>query len=67
MDVHIDLTWDTASLPYSQIIEIFFTVYEFKFFYCCAYKISTLWHLQKFLQYIRYIILEFNPSILHSF
>jgi hypothetical protein len=38
------------------------------FFYCCAE--DTLWRLQKFLQYIKYILLEYPPpsfSFIHPY
>jgi hypothetical protein len=31
------------------------------FFYCCA-GWNTLWSLQRFLQYVKYIVLELTPS-----
>jgi hypothetical protein len=35
----------------------------FNFYFCCA-SVGTLWHLQMLLQYIKYIIIEFTPSII---
>jgi hypothetical protein len=49
----------TAQLhPQPYIFFVFF------FLYCCAGGGSTLWHLWKFLQCIKYIILEFTSSII---
>jgi hypothetical protein len=49
-------TW--ATLPVLNWFLVLFVC----LFYCCDG--NTLWHLQKFLQYIKYIILEFIPSII---
>jgi hypothetical protein len=35
------------------------------FFFCYYCAQSTLWHLQKFWQYIKYVILEFSPLIFY--
>jgi hypothetical protein len=40
--------------------------YLFLFYFAVVLDAGTLWHLQKFLQNIRYITLEFTPSPLHS-
>jgi hypothetical protein len=45
----------------SKVKSVTVSIYLFIYFYCAG---CILWHLQMFLQYIKYIILEFIPSII---
>jgi hypothetical protein len=62
---HWDDSWDSYQIPYIRIIDVKHHIFEahyiFSFllsYYCCTGR--TLWHLQRFLQYIIFVL---TPSI----
>jgi hypothetical protein len=66
ISLHINTTFSFYSfILYFYVLFIYFClfglIFKKKFFLLCG---STLWQLQKFLQYIKYIMLEFIPSII---